>query len=134
MAAPAPGSAPPEELPGTLHLFGFPPQTARVRVARHDPPARTRRALKALGLCWGLAVVTVLVPIAHFVLVPGFFVLGIVLAVRRFGEATTVLGAFGHCPRCDAARDFIATGALRAEMRAQCPVCRNELALTVEGA
>jgi hypothetical protein len=123
--------SPPEILPGTLHLFGFPDVPARVTIERHDKRARTGRALKALGACWGLAVVSVIVPIAHFVLVPGFLVLGIVLALQRGREAASVRAVEGHCPRCNAERTFIASGALRAEMRAQCPVCRNELSLAL---
>src|SRR5512140_1627824 len=97
---PDPAPAPPadasaEQIAGRMHLFGFPEFPVRVRVARHDPGQRTRRALKSLGIFWGLAVVSVLVPIAHFVLVPGFFVLGIVLFVRRTSEAASVLGASG---------------------------------------
>ena len=134
MEPPPVGTAvPPEVLPGTLHLFGFPDVPARVTIERHDKGARMRRALKALGACWGLAVVSVIVPIAHFVLVPGFLVLGIVLAGQRGREAASVRTVEGHCPRCNAERTFIASGALRAEMKAQCPVCRNELALAFPG-
>jgi len=117
--------------PGTLHLFGFPDVPARVTVERHDSGERTRRALKALGACWGLALVSVIVPIAHFLLVPGFFVLGIVLALQRGREGASVRAVEGHCPRCNAERTFIASGALRSEMKAQCPVCRNELTLSI---
>jgi len=129
--APAPGEA---TLPGTLHLFGFPEFPARVRVALHDPGARIHRALKALGICWGLAVASVLVPIAHFVLVPGFVLTGGWLFGRRMGETATVLGASGHCPRCDAAREFRADGPLKEHAKAQCPVCHNQFALTISRA
>src|SRR5258708_5675775 len=111
--------------PGTLHLFGFPDVPARVTVARHEAGDRTRRALKALGACWGLAVVSVIVPIAHFVLVPGFLALGVVLATRRARETASVRAVEGHCPRCNADRSFIASGPLRPGMKVQCPVCRN---------
>ncbi len=117
-----------------MHLFGYPDFAVDVRAVRHDAGARARRTLAALGACWGLALVSVLVPIAHFVLVPGFFVIGIVLAVRRMGEAASVLGAAGPCPRCAAAREFVASGPLRAQGKAQCPVCRNEFALTIDPA
>jgi hypothetical protein len=130
----AANASPPETIPGTLHLFGFPDVPAQVTIVRHDAGARMRRALVALGACWGLGLVSVLVPIAHFVLVPGFFVLGIVLATTRARETASVLGAAGHCPRCDAERAFVASGRLREESMAQCPVCRNELSLTIESA
>jgi hypothetical protein len=124
---------PPEnEVQGTLHYFGFPDTPARVGVVRHDPGARLRRGLLALGACWGLAALTVLIPIAHFVLVPGFFLLGIFLLVKRLGEDATVTSVSGDCPKCGEPRTFIAGGRLKAGMKVQCPVCRNELDLTVE--
>ena len=89
-----------ENLTGELALFGFPKHSARVTVARHAPAARTQRALKALAICWGLALATILIPIAHFVLVPGFFIAGIVLGLRKLNEPATVTEVGGVCPRC----------------------------------
>src|SRR6476661_6597993 len=45
---------------------------------------RTRRALKVLGIFWGLAIACVFVPILHFILVPLFTLVGIWLALRAF--------------------------------------------------
>ena len=41
---------------------------------------RIQRALTRLGLLWLLAGVTLFIPIAHFVLVPGFLIAGPVMA------------------------------------------------------
>ena len=123
--------SPESELHGTLHYFGFPDMPARVAVVRHDPGARLRRGLLALGACWGLAALTVLVPIAHFVLVPGFFLLGIGLLVKRLGEDATIVAVSGDCPKCGEPRSFIASGRLKPQVKVQCPVCRNELELRV---
>ena len=117
---------------GTLHFFGFPDTTARVVVLRHDPGARLKRGLLALAACWGLAALTILVPIAHFVLVPGFFLLGIWLLVKRLGEDATIVSVEGECPKCGEPRSFVASGRLKPGMKVQCPVCRNELDLAVE--
>ena len=117
---------------GTLHYFGFPATAAQVAVARHDPGARLRRGLLALGACWGLAALTILVPIAHFVLVPGLFLLGIWLLVKRLGADATIVSVAGDCPKCGERRSFIASGRLHTQVKVQCPVCRNELELTVE--
>src|SRR5688572_7533740 len=120
------------DLEGKLRFFGYPATRAVLAVARHDPGARLRRGLLALAACWGLAAVTILVPIAHFVLVPGFFLLGIWLLVKRLGEEATVVSVSGDCPKCGEPRSFIASGRVRQEMKVQCPVCRNELELTIE--
>ena len=82
---------PVDSLSGKLHFFGYPATRAAVAVARHDPAARTRRAVLALLACWGLAALTIFVPIAHFVLVPGFFLLGIWLLIKRLGEDATIV-------------------------------------------
>ena len=115
---------------GTLHYFGFPDTAVSVTVVRHDPGARLKRGLLALGACWGLAALTILVPIAHFVLVPGFFLLGIWPLVKRLGEDTTIQSVSGDCPKCGEPRTFIASGRLTPRVKVQCPVCRNELELS----
>jgi hypothetical protein len=118
--------------PATLHFFGFPDTKAEVAILRHAQPDRLKRALTALGACWGIGLLCVLIPIAHFVLVPSFFVLGIVLFVKRLGDQATMVGLSGTCPRCQATGPFEASGRLRARAKAQCGTCRNELDLAVE--
>jgi hypothetical protein len=115
----------------TLHFFGFPETAATVHFVRHDPGARTRRAVLALLACWALAAVTILVPIAHFVLVPGFFLAGIVLFVRRLREGETIVGVQGVCPYCKEERSFGAQGLMKSHLRVSCPVCHNQLEATV---
>ena len=119
------------DLEGKLRFFGYPATRAVVAVARHDPGARLRRGLLALAACWALAAVTILVPIAHFVLVPGFFLLGIWLLVKRLGEDATIDSVSGDCPKCGEPRSFVASGRLEPDVKVQCPVCRNELELSV---
>jgi len=123
-----------EQLTGELYLFGFAKSAARVTVARHAPPERTRRALKALAKLWGIALLTILVPMAHFVLVPGFFIAGIVVGLKRLREPATVTGVQGICPRCGEERVFEAGGQLKASSRVSCPVCHNQLELAIDPA
>jgi hypothetical protein len=127
-------NANPEQLNGELHLFGFPKTTARVGVARHAPPVRARRALRALATFWAIAVLTILIPIAHLVLVPGFFVTGIVMALVKLNEPASVTGVSGICPRCGQERQFEAGGRLKASSQVTCPVCHNQPALTIDPA
>lgn len=63
---------------------------------------RVMRALTILGICWGLAAVTILIPVAHFVLVPGFLLAGPFAAWFRYRPRSLVLGGVGTCPGCDA--------------------------------
>jgi len=124
--------APTEQLTGELYLFGFPKTAARVTIARHAPGDRAKRAAQALAALWGVAALAILVPIAHFVLVPGFFVAGIVVGLRKLTEPATVTGVSGVCPRCGEERAFEVGGRLRAGSKASCPACHNQLDLTID--
>lgn len=65
-------------------------------------PERAWRALIVLGTCWLLAAVTVFIPLAHFVLVPGFLIAGPIVAYKRYGAQSVVMGGLATCPRCNA--------------------------------
>lgn len=120
-----------ETLPGALHLFGFPDVQARVTVVRRSPADRLRRAALGFGMFLGIAILCVFIPIAHFVLVPGFLIAGIVFAAMRLREAATVVEVTGVCPRCGVERSFEAGGKLRAESTVSCPECHNQPDLRV---
>jgi hypothetical protein len=62
--------------------------------------ARARRAIAALGFCWLLAIAAVLVPIAHFVLVPGLLLAGPFVAMGAHKAERQVTGGDGACPIC----------------------------------
>ncbi len=76
--------------------------TGEVRIARWTGSARLVRAMKTLGVLWGLGVVSVLVPVAHFLLVPAFLLAGPIAAFMRWRQETSVLGGQGTCPACSA--------------------------------
>ena len=68
---------------------------------------RAVRALRTLGWCWLFAVITVLVPFLHWVLVPGLALLGPILALRTFGFDREVCGGGGPCPVCQSPIPFV---------------------------
>jgi hypothetical protein len=59
-----------------------------------------KRALKAWMICWGLALISIVFPIAHFFLVPGFFILGPVLFFYFKNVKSKVVEVKGPCPYC----------------------------------
>jgi len=71
-----------------------------VMVKYFSPPEKMTQALKKLGLFWGIALVSVLIPVFHFVLVPLFFFLGIFFGYRSYKSEGRVLGGETHCPHC----------------------------------
>ena len=118
------------ELPATIAVFGSAPVPATARVLQQNPSERMTRVMSALGVCWGLAIVAVFMPVAHFILVPTFLLLGIVLAVLRSREDVRLLGAHGRCPRCGVEQDFPGGGRFQGEQALDCPRCHNRLTLT----
>lgn len=61
---------------------------------------KTRVALKKIAIFWGIALVSVLIPVFHFVLVPLFFFLGFFFAYRGYKAEGQVLGGETTCPHC----------------------------------
>lgn len=61
---------------------------------------RAMRGLAALGICWGVGAVTVIIPLIHFVLPPVMLVLGPVMAWRRYAVRSLNEKVEGTCPTC----------------------------------
>ncbi|RMH43626.1 MAG: hypothetical protein D6689_04580 [Deltaproteobacteria bacterium] len=101
----------------------------RVQRRQLDRSARTRRAAAALGACWGLAVVAVFIPVAHFVLVPSLTIAGPIVAWLRARQRAVVLGGDGTCPACGASIE-IEPGPAHWPLHAQCAACREALEVT----
>ena len=110
-------------------LRGYSPQptVATVEVLRLDPMDRARRALRHLGLCWGGAVVSVFIPVAHFFLVPGFFLAGIVFLVMDLRTPQLVQAARGTCPDCGADQPLDIVGRWRGSAEIACRHCHRML-------
>ena len=74
--------------------------TGKVQVISWSPPERTRRALKAWGICWGAAIICVAFPLVHFVAVPGFLLAGPIVAFFMWAQEAKILGGECVCPNC----------------------------------
>ena len=114
------------------HLKGYAdaPSTASVEVLRLDGADRVRRSLKHLGICWGAAIVSVFIPVAHLFLVPGLFVAGIVLLVRDLRIGQLVRRARGTCPDCGTEQTLDLSGRWRGGAEIACRNCHRMLRLT----
>ena len=120
------------EIPATLTAFGAAPAPATATVLSQPPGERLARTAAALGVCWGLALVSLFIPLAHFILVPTFFIAGIAVAGARAREVTRLLGVHGVCPRCGQAQDFEAGGRFTPSRSLDCPKCHTTLTLTAD--
>jgi hypothetical protein len=74
--------------------------TGEVTIERWDGRARLLRAAKRWAVLWAFAAVSILVPVAHFVLVPGLIIAGPIAAFMRWRQHSGVLGGEGTCPAC----------------------------------
>jgi hypothetical protein len=120
------------ELQASLTVFGAPPRRASVTVMRQAPRQRVGRALKAGGAFWAVAAGCVFLPGLHFVLVPSFLVIGIVVAARSLRDEEIVSRVHGTCPRCGVEQDFAAGRRLAPSWTLDCPTCHNTLTLSLD--
>lgn len=90
---------------------------------------RVQRALKMLVILWALALATVFVPIAHFVLVPTFLLAGPIVAFRRYGMKSVLEKAGGACPACGQEIAIPLAPGDRLPKRGYCPACNKPLRL-----
>ena len=91
----------------TLSGYHGQPTAGTVTIHEFDREQRLRRAVTGLGKWWGIAVLCVFIPVAHFVLVPAFLAYGGVQFVQRLGTAELATGARDTCPDCGAELEVI---------------------------
>jgi len=63
-----------------------------------DQAELTKRALTRLGLCWLASLGSLPIIFAHWVLVPGFFIAGPLLAVATYKMKSAADHVDGQCP------------------------------------
>lgn len=73
--------------------------TGIVITRQYDENERNRRILKYSGGCLAAAIVSIFIPLLHFVLVPGFFIAAIAFAVINSRPAN-IERANAKCPQC----------------------------------
>jgi hypothetical protein len=122
------------EVAASLTAFGHPPRPALALIVEQAPGQRFARTLAGLGTFWGLALGSVFIPVAHFVLVPTFVVGGIVMAVKRAREDRRLLRVRGACPRCGAVQDLQPGGRFVDGRSFDCPKCHGNLTLAARPA
>lgn len=73
-----------------------------VYIQAWDPRDRLLRALKLGAGCFGFAVVSVFIPLLHFILVPAFLIATPIVAYRAYQMQAVALGGASRCPKCSA--------------------------------
>ena len=120
------------DIPATLTAFGCLPVPAVATVLFQRTGERIARTAAGLAVCWGLALVSVFIPLAHFILVPTFLAAGIGLAIVRAREDIRLVRLRGTCPRCGKEEEFKVGGRLTPGRVLDCPACHNHLTLVAD--
>ncbi|NOY71866.1 MAG: hypothetical protein GXP14_05735 [Gammaproteobacteria bacterium] len=97
---------------------------------RFSSTDRVGRALKILGICWLIAGVTVFIPLAHFVLVPGFFIAGPVMAIMRYKVDKAAEKVAVQCPECGQNVEIQMEAQDWPPLYTYCPECNTSVQLT----
>lgn len=74
--------------------------SGEVTTEHWEAKERSKRALKIWGICWGIALFCVIIPILHFFLVPSFLLAGPIAAFFVYQQSDAVLGGKSTCPHC----------------------------------
>jgi hypothetical protein len=90
--------------------------------------SRLGRGLRALAICWGIAIFCILIPILHFVLVPLFLLIGILMFVQQYGQKYFFIAGAIQCPSCQTELKP-SNGAFDWPKREICSHCRADLTL-----
>lgn len=95
-------------------------------ITDYDHRSRSKRAVKTLGIIWGLALASVLIPIIHFFLPWIGIITGPFLAIWVYGIESEIITGHFPCPRCQAPVT-IAKQRNRWPLREICVPCSSEI-------
>jgi len=95
-----------------------------------DNKDSTWRAFKRLGLFWLLALASVPIIGAHWILVPGFFIGGPIAAVMVYKTKEAVEKATGVCPECGETIEVKMEPKDLLPQWTYCPKCNQSLHIT----
>ena len=132
-----PGLAEPRAVPDTrvqpFILSGYhgEPTHGTVTIHLFDHEQRLKRALAGLGTWWGVALLCVLIPVAHFVLVPSLLLYGLWQFFQRLGTAELATNAHGTCPDCGMEQQLELPSRWRAPQPVTCRHCHRGLRLSL---
>lgn len=110
-----------------LSGYGGRSSRARVRVITYSRAGRVRRATAALAGWWAVALGAVFIPVAHFVLVPGFLAYGLYCFVTRVRAEQVAVDGKGTCPDCGCEQTLDVAGRWRVPRFISCRQCQRSL-------
>lgn len=105
-----------------------------IRIEEIPEQERMRGAIKIGSLFLSLAIFSVLLPVLHFFLVPGFLIFSGVAAYKKYNTKERIVSEEIHCPHCSTPLDLsgIKPGALPVDV--DCKNCFNKIRVQQESA
>ena len=116
-----------QEVDFELSGYGENTTRGRARFVLYDRRARVRRGVTGLLMWWGAAVAGFFIPVAHFLLVPGFVAFGLYVFFARLRAGSSTLWLKGVCPDCNIEQSFDADGEWSLPRRISCTSCGRSL-------
>lgn len=115
-----------------VHVTGYAPAPteALVTVENIERSRRIRRAVAGFSLFFTLALLSVFIPVGHFILVPVFLISSVVTLTTRLAMTARVIRAHGSCPDCGREQDFDVQGSWRLPVDVTCRGCQRRLTMT----
>ena len=86
------------QIPVSIQFWDSPATEGVAIVQENSRAKRIAEGVKKLAIFWALALVSVFIPLAHFILVPGFLIAGLDAPGRKsrgFGQTAGFMGVFG---------------------------------------
>ncbi len=114
----------------TLTGYNGRPTHGTVTITEFSRDERVRRALGGLAKWWGIALLSVFIPVAHFILVPSFLLYGIWQFAQRLGTSSLATEALGTCPDCQTEQTLELAARWRVPQPVTCRSCHRGLQLT----
>lgn len=97
-------------------------------VSKLTPQQRLKTGAKLFSFCLLAALIFVVIPILHFVLVPGALFIGVFLFFRSFGLTDYRKDFSFACPKCKKPIS-VKDGPFNWPISTECPDCRSEIVI-----
>ncbi len=88
---------------------------------------RTKRAITAWAVCWGLAILSIPIILAHYILIPAFLIAGPIIARSRLKQPQEMITVDGECPHHKGPFSLKMEKTDTLPKWAYCPVCDKGL-------
>lgn len=112
-----------------FRLAGYAPEPSEavVDIETLGPDQRLARAFRGSAAWLGAGIVSVFIPIAHFVLVPACLLIAVIMGFVRMGQTALVRKAHGKCPDCGTDQPLDIVGPWRGPTDLVCRNCQRPM-------